>query len=174
MGETLPGETKPRVMNGRNVALVCLGIICIMLLASLIYSVETVESGNNQISELQNENALLERQIGDLNSILNFSQIDLWKWNENTSLAPMTNYSWNYSANYAGYVFLQVSPNQNSTYNIHLRLVWSYKNGVLNYDNTTNGFIECAILPCSNVTITLSNADLTNGFSGTLYFVYTY
>jgi len=174
MSESIPSGTKPRKMVSRNVG-ITLGILCIMLFGIMIYSVEMIENGNNQISELKSENILLERQIGELNGIVNLSRTpDLWKWNENISLAPMTSISWNYSASYAGYVFLQAGANQGSTYNIHLRLVWSYKNGVVNYDNTTNGLIDCAILPCPNATITLSNSDPTREFSGTLYFIYTY
>jgi hypothetical protein len=174
MSESLPSKNKPKKMVNRNIA-ITVGIICIMLLAVLIYSVEMIENGNNQISELQNENLLLERQTVELGAIVNLSKTpDLWKWNENISLAPMTSYSWNYSTSYAGYVFLQADANQGSTYNIHLRLVWSYKNGVVNYDNTTNGLLVCAILPCPNVTITLSNFDPATEFSGTLHFIYTY
>lgn len=166
-------ETKPKNMVSRNIA-ITLGIICIVLLAFLAYSVEVIQSVNNQNADLQGENMLLKRQTDELNSIVNFSKIDLWKWNENITLAPMTNYSWNFSATYAGWLWLEADANEGSTRNYHLRLVWSYKNGVVNFDNTTNGFFECAVLPCPNVTITLSNYDPIEDFSGTLHFMYTY
>ncbi len=174
MTESLPNEAKPKKIVSRNVA-ITLGIVCIMLVAVLIYSGEIIEDRNNQISDLQGQNTLLERQIGELNSVLNLSEApDLWKWNENITLAPLTSTSWNYSTSYAGYVWLSANPNQGSTWNITLRLVWSYKNGVVNYDSTTNGFIKCAILPCPDVTITLSNTDPTKEYSGTLIFMYTF
>ena len=174
MTESFPSGAKPKKIASRNVA-ITLGIICIMLIAFLIYSGKIIGDGNNQISDLQGQNTFLERQMGELNSILNLSKApDLWKWNENITLAPMTNMSWVYSTSYAGYVYLVANPNQGSTWDITLRLVWSYKNGAVNYDNTTNGLIDCAILPCPNVTITLSNSDSAKDFSGTLVFVYTY
>jgi hypothetical protein len=163
----------PKKVVGKTVA-VTLGIICIILVAVLIYSVGMMESANNKISNLQNENSFLKSQIDGLNNIANLSEIDLWKWAANISQPPMSNYSWSFSASYAGYLLIILNVYQNSTNNVYIRLVWSYKN-VVNYDNTTyGGVVKCAILPCPNVTITIGNSDASKGLSGEAYIQYIY
>src|SRR5271157_3902918 len=142
----------------RNVA-IALGIICIILVASLAGTIAILDSRDSTISSLQNENTTLQRQADELNGIANLSGIELWQWGANVSISPASHSSWNFSAGYAGYLIVLVNSSQNSTSDIYVRVAWSYKE-VVDYDSTTNGgVVKCPILPCPNVMITVGNSD---------------
>jgi hypothetical protein len=170
-----------------RVVAIALGVVCIILVASLAGTIAIIYSRDSTISSLQYENSNLQFQANELNSTANLSKIDLWQWGVNVSQPPASYSSWNFSAGYAGYLTVQVNPSQNSTNDIYVRVAWSYKKSVvsydntsyttsvLDYDNTTNGgFVKCSILPCPNVTITLGNSDTLKGLTATMYIIYTY
>jgi hypothetical protein len=159
----------------RRVVAIAFGVVCIILAASLAGTIVIIDSRDSTISSLQYENSTLQFQENELNSIANLSKIDLWQWGVNVSQPPASYSSWNFSAGYAGYLFIQVNPNQNSSDDIYVRVAWSYKDGVLDYDNTTNGGrVKCPVLPCPNVTIILGNSDTLKGLTGKIYMMYTY
>ena len=159
----------------RRIVAIALGVVCIILVASLTGTIAIIDSRDKTISSVQNENTILQSQVNELNSIVNLSKTDLWQWGANVSQPPASNSSWNFSAGYAGYLIVQVNPSQNSTNDIYVRVAWSYKDGVVDYDNTTNGgLVTFPILPCPNVAITLGNSDTLKGLTGTIYMIYTY
>jgi cell division protein FtsB len=73
MGETRASETKPKKVVGRSVA-IALGIICILLIASIAYFSITGISSQNNYNNLQNQNKQLQKWLDGNETLLNQTQ----------------------------------------------------------------------------------------------------
>jgi nitrate reductase NapE component len=121
MGEVKPSETKPKKMVARNVA-IALGIICIVLVVGLVGAFAYYAS---QISSLNSE-------VGNLTYIASLDKSTVWV-NDTTVTQTASNYtSWSFSADYAGYVSVNVQ--SSTTNNTYVRVIYSAYS--INYDNT--------------------------------------
>jgi cell division protein FtsL len=91
MSETRPKGTKSKRMVSRNVAIV-LGIICIVLLASLVgvltYYGSVIDEKNSTISSLNSQIAQLKNQLASDNSAIANLQTQLN--NDNTTISNLT------------------------------------------------------------------------------------
>ena len=106
------GETKPRKVVARNVA-IALGTACIILVAFLvlttIYLVSTINDRNSTIN--QRDNA-----IADLNDTVNLRKYTIWVNNETVTQAAGNYTSWTFSASVAGYIQATTTSITNNTY----------------------------------------------------------
>jgi predicted PurR-regulated permease PerM len=161
-------ETKPK-LTSRNVAIV-LGIICIVLLVSLVgafaYYVPTVNDKNNTISSLKTENSSDVSLINELNGNIsklndNITELqNIANLNESVVLFNFSSpypyyYSWRNTIENAGYLWVSVS----STGDTIVEITYSFQS--LNYDSQvdvgTNGTSIFPILPSSLVTMGILN-----------------
>jgi predicted PurR-regulated permease PerM len=159
-----------RKVVGRNGA-IALGIICIILVAGLIVAVANytsiIKGKDDTIASLQN-------QMSDLNSIINLQKSTVWV-NDQTVSQPASSYTyWTVSADYAGYISVQVQTS--TTTNTYVRVRWSAYG--VNYDQQitvgTSGTAVFPVLPCSNIEIRVGNSNLVNGASETVTITYHY
>jgi len=159
-----------RKVVGRNVA-IALGIICIILVVGLIVAVANytsiIKGKDDTIASLQN-------QVGDLNSIINLEKSTVWV-NDQTVSQPASSYTyWTVSADYAGYISVQVQTS--TTTNTYVRVIWSAYG--VNYDHQitvgTSGTAVFPVLPCSNIEIRVGNSNIVNGATETVTITYHY
>ena len=114
MSGTKPSETKPRRMVGRSIA-VALGIICVVLVASL--------AGTVMVFTVENTN--LQNQVNDLTNIVNHEKTvsEICLNNKTLSLSPQANVSVFFYTPYSGDVLVDAiikPPNPN----IWINLTW--------------------------------------------------
>jgi predicted PurR-regulated permease PerM len=154
----------------RNVA-IALGIICIILVVGLIVAVANytsiIKGKDDTIASLQN-------QVSDLNSIINLEKSTVWV-NDQTVSQPASSYTyWTVSADYAGYISVQVQTS--TTTNTYVRVIWSAYG--VNYDHQitvgTSGTAVFPVLPCSNIEIRVGNSNIVNGATETVTITYHY
>jgi predicted PurR-regulated permease PerM len=159
-----------RKVVGRNVT-IALGIICIILVVGLIVAVANytsiIKGKDDTIASLQN-------QVGDLNSIINLEKSTVWV-NDQTVSQPASSYTyWTVSADYAGYISVQVQTS--TTTNTYVRVIWSAYG--VNYDHQitvgTSGTAVFPVLPCSNIEIRVGNSNIVNGATETVTITYHY
>lgn len=207
MGETKPTDTKlseptPRKVVGRNVA-VALGIICIILIASLgvvIYmayspalstSTTSLQSQindlnstynsyvsahthtNDEFNSLNSQNTNLQNQVNDLTSTLNLTKSDVWVTSQTVSQPAGTYNFWTHSATYAGYV--RVNVESSTTDKTYIKVLWS-SYGV-NYDYSlpvgVGGTGVFPVLP-SSVEVRVGNSNVLGGATETVTITYYY
>ena len=196
MSETTKEPTFPKKMVSLNIA-IALGIICVLLIAVIAYFTVTGISATNSYNNLQNQNKQLQAWLDGNETVLN--QTQMWLTgnetllnqiqNNNTSLQNtlnlnestvlLNNYTidgapysegWNYSLNYAGYLFVSAVSTVGGTIEL------SYTFQTLNYDsqmdfNTGNGTAIFPVLPSSTVWLNASYTGaipLSNDIAGPL------
>jgi type II secretory pathway pseudopilin PulG len=207
MGETKPTETKnseptPKKVVGRNVA-VALGIICVILIASLAvviymaYSpdvststtslqsqindlnstynsyVSTHTHTNDEYNSLNSQNTNLQNQVDNLTSTLNLTKSDVWVASQTVSQPAGTYNFWTHSATYAGYV--KVNVESSNTDKTYIEVLWS-SYGV-NYDyNLSVGVSGTGVFPVlpSSVEARIGNSNALNGATETVTITYYY
>jgi Flp pilus assembly protein TadG len=206
MGETKPTETKseptPKKVVGRNVA-VALGIICVILIASLavvIYmayspdvstSTTSLQSQindlnstynsyvsahthtNDEYNSLNSQNTNLQNQVNNLTSLLNLTKSDVWVTNQTFSQPAGTYTGWTHSATYAGYV--KVNVESSTTDSTYIEVIWSAYG--VNYDyNLPVGSSGTGVFPVlpSSVEVRVGNSNALNGATETVTITYYY
>ena len=141
-----------------------LGIVCIILLvglvgAILVYS-SIIDNKNNKISDLNQQIISLSSQVADLTSVANLTKSTIWVNFENVSIQAGYETVWSRTANYAGYVVVQVF--SSTTADSYVRLTYS-SHGV-NYDNQISvgmgGTAVFPVLPAS-IQISVGNPGMT-------------
>jgi hypothetical protein len=164
-----------KLMNRR---VVILGIVCIILLDSLVGAIlvfssiinekdKQISALSQQITSKDSDISLLSSRGAYLDGIVNLANSTIWVDSKTVSVQPSDETVWNVTANYAGYVSVQVSsPTVNSTY---VQVIYS-SHGV-DYDNQINvgesGTAVFPVLPASiqivfgNTSITVANATVT-------------
>ncbi len=109
-----------------------------------------LSTANSQIANLQN-------QISEFKAIGNLTVSKVWVNNQTVSQQPGSYTTWSESADYAGYVSIQVS---SSTTNIIAGVTYS-SHGV-NYNSETgvgsSGIAYFPILPSTNITVSVGNS----------------
>jgi uncharacterized coiled-coil protein SlyX len=116
----------------------------------------------------------LQSQMNNLTNIVNLANSTVWVNDQTISQPHESSTSWTESANYAGYISINVlSSTTNSTY---AHVVYS-ADGV-NYDNPisvgTNGTAYFPVLPSSNITVEVGNKNPVNGATETVTITYYY
>jgi cell division protein FtsB len=172
---------------GRSVA-IGLGIVCILLIALIAYFSVTGISAQNSYNNLKNQNkqlqawldrnetllnqtqtwlsgniTSLQSQMNNLTSIVNLANSTVWVNNQTVSepeaeLFSIDWYDLNFSANYAGYVSINVLSANASTWT---EVIYSAYG--LYYDTSinvgTNGTEVFPVLPSSNITVGVGNGN---------------
>lgn len=175
--EAKSNETKPKKMVSRNVA-IALGIISIVLLIGLVGAIlnytsiisgkdNDISTKDSQIQTLTNQknqtqiwlegNKTLLNQtqtwLQGNNSIANLTKSTIWA-DSNVSVQASSEITKNYTANYAGYISVQVG-NLSTTGNFYVRVTYS-SHGV-NYDNQIYvGISGTAVFPVLPASIQIS------------------
>jgi cell division protein FtsB len=180
------GETRPMKMVSRNVAIV-LGLICIILIASIAYFTVTSISAKNSYDNLQNQNRQLQTWLDGNETLLNQTQ------DNNTNLQNIVNLNesevvWTESElenylritgdlvlgpfEYAGYISVKIS----ATADLSVELNYTFQS--LNYssrvDCGTNGTAIFPVMPSSFLFIrpdaTVPPAGWTGNWTWTYYY----
>jgi predicted PurR-regulated permease PerM len=132
MSETEPSETEPKKMFSRNVA-IGLGIICIILVASLVgttvYLVSTVNDKNSTINQK-------DSVIADLNDTINLQKHAVWVDSQTITQTPDSYNSWTFPVNVSGYVLVITTPTTNNTY---VRVIYNATIPAMSYIFLGNG-----------------------------------
>lgn len=161
-----------------------LGIICIVLLGSLVGTIlfysSTINNKDSQITELNqqittnaSEHSTLSSQLTDLTGIVNLAKSVTWVDSKTVTIQANYAVAWNATANYAGYVSVEVySAITGTTY---VRVTWS-SHGV-NYDSDPvdvggSGTTVFPVLPAT-IQISVGNPSDTAG-NATVTVVYYY
>jgi predicted PurR-regulated permease PerM len=150
----------------RSVA-IGIAIICVILLIALVGAVAIYDSyiANHHHTD---------EEYNDLNDIVNLAKSTTWI-DHHTISQPASSYTyWTFSANYAGYVSVQV--HSSTTDNTYVRVIYS-SHGV-NYDNQiivgASGTAVFPLLPSSSIEIRVGNSNWLNGATETVTIVYCY
>lgn len=189
MSEKIPPPPKKTV--SRSVA-IALGIICIILVASLgvaLFIGFSPTSGSlqttyndyvnnhhhtdDEYNSLNTQNTNLQNQVNDLTSTLNLGKSVVWVTSQSVS-QPAGSYNfWSPSANYAGYVTVQVE--SSTTDKTYIEVLWSAHG--INYDNRISvGASGMGVFPVlsSTVEVRVGNTNLINGATETVTITYFY
>jgi cell division protein FtsL len=170
----------------RNVA-VALGIISIVFLVGLVGAVlhyTSIISGkdndiltrdsqiadkNAQIQTLTDQKNQLQTWLQENNSVANFEASSIWVNLKTVSVQASSETIWNFTANYAGYISIQVASSPPTTGNFYARV--TYASHGVNYDNQinvgTSGTAVFPVLPAlietrvGNLLTALANATVT-------------
>jgi predicted PurR-regulated permease PerM len=160
----------------RNVA-IALVIISIVLLVGLVGAMlnytsiiggkdsqtQTLTNQKNQLQTwLQGNKTLLNQTqtwLQGNNSIANLTTSTIWVASKNVSIQASSESVWNFTANYAGYISVQVTGNPSTTGNFYVRVTYS-SHGV-NYDNQIYaGISGTAVFPVLPASIKISIGNL--------------
>src|SRR5271157_1547927 len=109
---------------------------------------------------ISTQNTNLTNQVNDLNSILTLENSTIWINNQTISQPAGQYNNWPESANYAGYVSVNVTSTSNTTF---VEVMYSAYG--INYDNTTTvGLSGTAFFPLlpSNITVFIGNGNQGN------------
>lgn len=135
---------------------------------------EQYNSLSSQNTNLQNQNTNLQNQVNDLNNTLNLSKSTIWVNNETISEPANSYITLNFTADYAGYLFVLVQNSTSAT--TYVRVIYS-SNGV-NYDNQitvgTGGTAVFPILPSVSIGVRIGNTNLVTGRTQTVTITYHY
>jgi hypothetical protein len=163
----------------RNVG-IALGIISIVLLVGLVGAIldytsiisgkdNGISTRDSQIQTLTNQKNRTQTWLQGNNSIVNLTMSAIWVASENVSIQAGSESVWNFTANYAGYISVQVAGNPPTTGNFYCRA--TYASHGVNYDNQinagTSGTAVFPVLPAlirirvGNVLTVLANATVT-------------
>lgn len=147
----------------RTVAIM-LGIVCIILVVGLIAVVANYASIINQ----------KDTTIANLNDIVNIAKSTPWINSQTVSQPAVSYTSWSFSANYTGYVSVNIL--SSSTINTYAEVIYSSHS--VNYDNRivvgSSGTAIFPILPSSKIEIRVGNTNLTTGATETVVITYYY
>jgi predicted PurR-regulated permease PerM len=156
-------QTSEKKVVSRTIA-IGLGIVCIILLvglvgAILVYS-SMINEKDNKISvlnqQLTNKDIdihSLNSQVAYLTSIANLTKSTIWVGSKTIIIQAGSEAVWNATANYAGYVSVQVY--SSTTGNTYVRVTYS-SHGV-NYDDQINvGIGGTAVFPVLPASIQIS------------------
>jgi hypothetical protein len=164
-------ENKETKVFGKGV-IITLGIICIILTAIIAYFIVTGISAQNSYNTLQNQNKQLQAnntnlqdQLNNLNNTLNLGKSIDWVDDQTVNLG-FGSYNWTFSADYAGYVVVNVLSSSYSSNN-SVEVVYS-SNGV-NYDSLVtvghSGTASFAVLPSGSIKVTVDDSNPINSAS---------
>ena len=132
MGETTPSQMKLGKMASRNVV-IALGIICIILAASLVgttvYLASTVNGKNSTINQ---EDSV----IADLNDTLNLQKHTIWVDNQTVNQTPDSYNSWVFTVNVSGYVLVFT---ETPTNNAYVRVIYNSTIPAWDWEEIDNG-----------------------------------
>jgi hypothetical protein len=159
-----------RKVVGRTVA-IALGIVCIILAASLVGVIvnytsiisdreKTISSQNSQVANLQS-------QVSDLNNTLNLSKSKILY----RETIPFYGYSWHFSTSNAGYISVNVQSSSGKYVQV------SYvAYGVEYYNSITVGTNGTAIFPVlpAEIGVGVNNTNLSNETTATVTITYYY
>ena len=147
-------------------------------LQSTILSLQNqISSLDTQISTLQNQISSLDTQLTSLNNIINLADSTVWVDGATVS-EPAGNigiswHDWTFSADYAGYVEIDVS---STTAGAWTQVVYSAYG--VSYSVQTNvgtsGAAYFPILPSSNITVGVGNGNALWGTTQTVTITYFY
>jgi hypothetical protein len=167
-------EMKPENMVRRSVA-IALGIICIILVASLIAvyvsMVNTLADKDTTISSLNYQNGALQDQLRDLNFTLHV-ELETTLYQGNVSQPTGSYTSLNLTVPYAGFLEILI---QNPTNNTYVRVIWSYYDCV--YDKQFHPDPNIPLVPVlslSNVEVRVGNNNTDVGATETVAIIYKY
>jgi len=167
----------------RNVA-IALGIACIILIAGLggamaYYSMvvndknttygsyvsshaHTNSEYDGYVSSHSHSNSdydSLQNQVNDLTSNLRLEKSEVWVTSQTVSQTAGSYSSWTHSANYAGYVAVQVE--SSTTDKTYIRFLWNTPG--IDYDKTilvgVSGSGAFPVLPYSNLEVRVGNSN---------------
>ena len=177
-------EIEPKKMVSRNVALIAIGLICVILIAGIAgvvtYYTQNIQSKDNIIAQLNSENAQLhssisslQSQISNFTSILAFNNRELLYLTRGYVVQKAGSYdSWNFSIPYAGYLYIEFTPPSNDTYirvidNPNFWVGYNVQNVQYTYETqgTPSSVVQSAevfVLPSSNTTVIFGN-NMTSG-----------
>jgi len=115
-----------------------------------------------------------DSEYNDLTDIVNLAKSTIWV-NDQTISQPASSYTyWTVSANYAGYVSVQV--HTSTTDNTYVRVIYS-SHGV-NYDHQitvgVSGTAVFPLLPSSSIEIRVGNSNWFSGATETVTITYYY
>ena len=184
-------QKQEKKVVGRSIA-IGIGIICVILLIALVGAVANYTSIINNkdiiyqdyVSTHSHTNSEYDSYVANhhhtdgeynnLNDIVNLAKSTTWI-DDHTISQPASSYTyWTFSANYIGYVSVQV--HSSTTDNTYVRVIYS-SHGV-NYDNQitvgTSGTAVFPLLPSSNIEIRVGNSNWFNGATETVTITYYY
>lgn len=156
----------------RRTVAIGLGIACVILLVGLVgvilfYSAiindknSMINDKNSQISDLNQQVSSLSSHVGNLSSIVNLAKSIIWINFENVSISAGYENVWNATADYAGYVSVQIF--SSTADNIYVRL--TYHSYGVNYDNQINvgtgGTAVFPVLPAA-IQMSIGNPSMTD------------
>jgi hypothetical protein len=166
-------EQEPeRKVVSRTVA-IALGIICIVLVVSLVGAIAGYTS---MINDKDNTINSLNSQVSNLTHIVNLSNSTIWVNDQFISQSAGTYTYWTggFSASYAGYISVNIL--SSTTSNAYAEVIYS-SNGV-NYDSSVtvgySGTANFAVLPSGSVQIRVGNTNLINSAGETVTITYYY
>jgi hypothetical protein len=146
---------KKKVVS-RNVA-IGLGVLCVILLLTLAWITNYHASDNSRIASLQN-------QVDSLNAIVNLQEYTTWANSITVSQTAGAASMGNYTANYAGYVLVNVLSSTTSNTSVQV----TYTSHGLDYGNVVSvGSGGSAIFPILPATITIW-VDNTNSLDSAI------
>jgi hypothetical protein len=130
-------------------------------------------SANSQLADAKSQVTSLQSDKTDLNAIISLQDSTVWMNNQVVQQQAGTYIPYSYTANYPGYVKVQVQSTTNSQY---VEVIWS-ANGV-NYDNKivvgASGTAVFPVLP-SSLQIRIGNGNIISpGASATTSITYYY
>jgi hypothetical protein len=141
---------------------IALGIVCIILAISLVGAVVHYTS---MMSDKDSTITNLQNQVNDLTNIANLEKSANWAYNQTVSIPPNGYISWNFSANYAGFISVSVLPVSGWSWVTYTYVRVTYTNyHAINYDNQLSSLTVAhfPILPSSNIQIRLVNTNSQN------------
>jgi len=168
----------------RNVA-VALGIISIVFLVGLVGTIlnytsiisgkdNDISTRDSQIQTLTNQKNQLQTWLQGNNSIANLTASTIWVDSKTVSVQTSSENVWNFTANYAGYISVQVTGNPSTTGNFYVRV--TYASHGVNYDNQINvGISGTAVFPVLPASIQIRVGNLgTSVANATVTIMYYY
>lgn len=171
MSQQTPLPSKKVVSGGIAVGL---GIICIILIVGLIGAVVDYTS---IISGKDSNIKSLNSRVAGLASIVSLSNSTTWVYDQTVSQGAGSYSTWTFSASYSGYVSVYVEISNVSETNVEV-IYFAYgvsfhQTQVLSESNDVAFF---PILPCSDITVGVGNANtaVQEGATETVMITYTY
>jgi len=175
----MSAQKSGKKVASRNLA-IALGIISIVFLVGLVGAIlnytsiisgkdNDISTRDSQIQTLTNQKNQLQTWLQGNNSIANLTTSTIWVDSKTVSIQTSYQSVWNSTANYAGYISVQVTGSPSTTSNFYVRVTYS-SHGV-NYDNQIyagiSGTAVFPVLPASiqirvgNLGTALANATVT-------------
>jgi prefoldin subunit 5 len=128
---------------------------------------------NSQIGILNNQTANLQNQVSNLTDIANLKLAQYWLVSQTVSQTALSASSWNFSASYAGYVWVNVESSTTSSTYIEVK----YSSLGVYYDNKVDvgsgGPVTFPVLP-GTIEIMVGNSNPTDGATEIVTATYYY